>query len=130
MRKDSKIFVAGAGGLVGSALVRALRSAGFNNLLTPSRQMLDLMSQNDVARFFAAEKPAYVFLAAAKVGGIHANNTYPAEFIHENLMIQSNIIHQAYLHGVIRLLFSRLILHIPKDGSPADEGRVSADGAT
>lgn len=105
MRKDSKIFVAGASGLVGSALVRALRSAGFNNLLTPSRQMLDLMSQNDVARFFAAEEPAYVFLAAAKVGGIHANNTYPAEFIHENLMIQSNIIHQAYRHGVIRLLF-------------------------
>jgi GDP-L-fucose synthase len=67
--------------------------------------MLDLLSQNDVARFFAAEKPEYVFLAAAKVGGIHANNTYPAEFIYENLMIQSNIIHQAYLHGVKRLLF-------------------------
>lgn len=105
MHKDAKIFIAGASGLVGSALVRALHSAGFNNLLTPTREALDLMSQNDVSRFFAEEKPEYVFLAAAKVGGIHANNSYPGEFIHENLAIQANVIHQSYLNGVKRLLF-------------------------
>jgi GDP-L-fucose synthase len=105
MHKDAKIFIAGASGLVGSALVRALHSAGFNNLLTPTREALDLMSQNDVSRFFAEEKPEYVFLAAAKVGGIHANNSYPGEFIHENLAIQTNVIHQSYLNGVKRLLF-------------------------
>lgn len=105
LHKKSKIFVAGAGGLVGSALVKALQSAGYENLLCPSRNSLDLTSQEAVAAFFVAEKPEFVFLAAARVGGIHANNTYPAEFIYDNLMIQANIIHQAYRHGVKRLLF-------------------------
>ena len=102
---NSKIFVAGSNGLVGSALVRNLRSRGYENLLLPEINELDLTNQQAVADFFGAEKPEYVILAAAKVGGIHANNSYPAEFIYLNLMIQNNVIHQAYLHGVKRLLF-------------------------
>lgn len=105
MEINSKIFVAGSKGLVGSALVRQLQSHGYNNLILPEFDQLDLTSQQAVADFFAKEKPEYVFLAAAKVGGIHANNTYPAEFIYLNLMIQNNVIHQSYLHGVNRLLF-------------------------
>jgi len=105
MNKEAKIFVAGSHGLVGSALVRRLRAGGYLNLLTPEIKELDLIDQKTVADFFSARKPDYVFLAAAKVGGIHANNTYPADFIYLNLMIQSNVIHQAYLHGVKRLLF-------------------------
>ncbi len=105
MNKDSKIFVAGSHGLVGSALVRQLTTAGYTNLVTPEINELDLTDQLAVADFFTIEAPEYVFLAAAKVGGIHANNTYPAEFIYLNLAIQNNVIHQAYLHGVKRLLF-------------------------
>ena len=105
MKKNAQIFVAGAGGMVGSALVRRLRSGGYRHLLTPGRMELDLTDQAAVAAFFRQEKPAYVFLAAAKVGGIHANNTYPAEFIRENLAIQSNVIHEAWRNGVERLLF-------------------------
>jgi GDP-L-fucose synthase len=105
MDRASKIFVAGSNGLVGSALVRQLTSCGFTNILLPEINELDLTSQQDVADFFQREKPEYVFLAAAKVGGIHANNTYPAEFIYLNLAIQNNVIHQSYLHGVKRLLF-------------------------
>jgi GDP-L-fucose synthase len=105
MKKDSKIFVAGSNGLVGSALVRQLRSRGYSNLLLPEINELDLADQHAVAGFFQKEKPEYVFLAAAKVGGIHANNTFPAEFIYLNLAIQNNVIHQAYLHGIKRLLF-------------------------
>ncbi len=105
MLKDSKIFVAGSNGLVGSALVRRLEKGGYTNLLTPEIDELDLTNQQAVADFFQAEKPEYVFLAAAKVGGIHANNTYPAEFIYLNLAIQNNVIHQAYISGVKRLLF-------------------------
>lgn len=105
MDKRAKIFVAGSGGLVGSALVRRLRRGGYDNLLLPEINELDLTSQQLVADFFAAEKPDYVFLAAARVGGIHANNTYPAEFIHTNLVIQNNVIHQSYVNGVQRLLF-------------------------
>ncbi|HEY3309438.1 MAG TPA: GDP-L-fucose synthase [Desulfuromonadaceae bacterium] len=101
----SKIFVAGSKGLVGSALVRQLQKRGYDNLVLPEIDELDLTCQQDVAEFFMQEKPEYVFLAAAKVGGIHANNTYPAEFIHINLMIQNNIIHNSYLNGVKRLLF-------------------------
>lgn len=105
MNKDAKIFVAGAGGLVGSALVRRLQQGGYTQLLTPARDQLDLTEQSAVQAFFAREKPDYVILAAAKVGGIHANNTYPAEFIYSNLVIQNNVIHQAYRHDVKRLLF-------------------------
>ena len=97
--------MAGSKGLVGSALVRRLRAGGYTNLLLPEIDELDLTSQQAVKAFFAAEKPEYVILAAAKVGGIHANNTYPAEFIYLNLMIQNHVIHQAYEAGVQRLLF-------------------------
>jgi len=105
MSQGARIFVAGSKGLVGSALVRQLTSRGYTNLLLPEINELDLTSQQAVADFFQREKPEYVFLAAAKVGGIHANNTYPAEFIYLNLAIQNNVIHQSYLHGVKRLLF-------------------------
>ena len=105
MDKNSKIFLAGSRGLVGSALLRRLTSGGYTNLVIPEIDELDLTNEQAVAGFFAAEKPEYVILAAAKVGGIHANNTYPAEFIHINLAIQGNVIHNAWLHGVKRLLF-------------------------
>lgn len=105
MEKNSKIYVAGCRGLVGSALVRKLKSEGYTNLILPTHEELDLLSQTAVADFFVAKKPEYVFLAAAKVGGILANNTYPADFIYQNLEIQNNIIHQAYLNGVKKLLF-------------------------
>ena len=105
MNKSDKIYVAGHNGMVGSAIVRTLNSKGFNNLLTRSSKELDLRNQDQVARFFEAEKPAFVYLAAAKVGGIHANNTYRADFIYENLMIEANVIHQAYLHHVKKLVF-------------------------
>ncbi|MRR07488.1 MAG: GDP-L-fucose synthase [Deltaproteobacteria bacterium] len=105
MNKDSRIFVAGPKGLVGAALVRQLQSQGYSNLLLPDKNTLDLTNQRAVADFFLREKPDYVFLAAAKVGGIHANNTYPADFIYLNLMIQSNVIHSSWLNGVKRLLF-------------------------
>ena len=105
MPKTAKIYIAGHTGLVGSALVRKLKSEGYTNLLYKTIEELDLTRQADVEAFFAAEKPEYVFLAAAKVGGIHANNTYPADFIYINLAIQNNIIHSAYLNKVKRLLF-------------------------
>lgn len=105
MNKDSRIFVAGSNGLVGSALVRRLDAGGYRNLLTPEIDELDLTDQQAVAGFFRAERPDFVFLAAAKVGGIHANNSYPADFIYLNLVIQNNVIHQAYRSGVKRLLF-------------------------
>jgi len=105
MNLDAKIFVAGSNGLVGSALVRRLKAGGFGNLLTPEIDELDLTSQAVVRDFFQQARPEYVILAAAKVGGIHANNTYPAEFIYLNLMIQNNVIHSAYEAGVKRLLF-------------------------
>ncbi|MDW8205092.1 MAG: GDP-L-fucose synthase [Cytophagales bacterium] len=105
MNKQDKIYVAGHRGMVGSAIVRKLRAEGFNNLVLRTSAELNLTNQQAVADFFAAEKPDYVFLAAAKVGGIVANNTYRAQFIYENLMIQCNVIHQSYLHGVKKLLF-------------------------
>src|ERR671939_2143549 len=105
MKPDSKIFVAGSKGLVGSALVRRLREEGFSNLLLPEKSKLDLCSQKDVSEFFQTEKPEYVLLAAAKVGGIHANNAYPAEFIYDNLMIEANVVHAAHTSGVQHLLF-------------------------
>lgn len=102
---NSKIYVAGHRGLVGSAIVRNLQAAGYTNLLLRTHAELDLTNQVATAAFFEAEKPDYVFLAAAKVGGIVANNTYPADFIRDNLLIQSNIIHAAYVNQVKRLLF-------------------------
>jgi len=105
MNRDSKVFVAGSKGLVGSALVRALKGRGFENLLLPDSAQLDLTCQQSVADFFRLESPEYVILAAAKVGGILANNSYPAEFIHDNLSIHNNVIHQAWRSGVKRLLF-------------------------
>jgi GDP-L-fucose synthase len=103
--KESKIYVAGHRGMVGSAIVRKLRSEGFENIVTRSSSELDLRNQQDVEEFFAKEKPDHVFLAAAKVGGIVANNTYRADFLYENLMIQSNVIHSAYKHNVSKLMF-------------------------
>ena len=105
MDKNAKIYVAGHRGLVGSAIVQNLQAAGYTNLLLRTHAELDLTNQTATAAFFAAEKPDYVFLAAAKVGGILANNIYPAEFIRDNLLIQSNIIHAAYVNQVQRLLF-------------------------
>ncbi len=105
MELSSKLYVAGHKGMVGSALVRNLKAHGFTNLVLKTRAELDLCKQSDVLDFFEKEKPEYVFLAAAKVGGIHANNTYRANFIYENLMVQNNIIHSAYLHKVKKLMF-------------------------
>jgi GDP-L-fucose synthase len=105
MDKNSKIFIAGHHGLVGSSILSLLKKQGFLNLVLRSSHELDLRNQAAVAKFFLEEKPDYVFLAAAKVGGIWANNTYPAEFIYDNLMIQTNVIHHAYLAGAQKLLF-------------------------
>jgi len=105
MRKDSRIFVAGHRGLAGSALARALAAAGYANVLTRTHAELDLTDQAAVRAFFQAERPDHVFLAAARVGGIHANSTYPAQFIRDNLAIQTNVIHEAWAAGVDRLLF-------------------------
>lgn len=105
MEQASKIYVAGHRGMVGSAIVRRLQSAGYNNIVTRTSTELDLRNQQAVADFFAAERPEYVFLAAAKVGGILANNKYKAEFLYDNLMIQNNVIHQAYVNGVQKLMF-------------------------
>lgn len=107
MSKDlnPKIYVAGHRGMVGSAIVRNLQAKGFNNIVTRTHAELDLTNQADVRDFFKAEKPDQVYLAAAKVGGIHANNTFPAEFIYQNLMMEANVIHQAFIGGVKKLLF-------------------------
>ena len=107
MSKDlnQKIYVAGHRGMVGSAIVRNLQALGYTNIVTRSHAELDLTNQQSVKTFFEQEKPDQVYMAAAKVGGIHANNTYPAEFIYDNLMVQNNVIHQAFLSGVKKLLF-------------------------
>lgn len=105
MNKNAKIYVAGHRGMVGSAIVRNLESKGYTTIVGKTSKELDLTRQQDVEDFFEAEKPDYVILAAAKVGGIHANNTYPAQFIYENMMIESNIIHAAHKKGVKKLLF-------------------------
>ena len=105
MDLNAKIYVAGHRGLVGSALMRQLQAKGYSNIVTRTHNELDLTNQQAVQDFFELEKPEYVFLAAAKVGGIHANNTYPAEFVFSNLSIQTNVIHEAYLAKVKRMLF-------------------------
>ena len=114
-RKNSKIYIAGHRGLVGSAIVNNLQAKGYTNLVYRTHSELDLIDSKAVSEFFEAEKPEYVILAAAKVGGIVANNTYRAEFIYENLQIQNNIIHQSYLSGVQKLLFLGSTCIYPKD---------------
>jgi GDP-L-fucose synthase len=105
MRKESKIYVAGHTGMVGSAITRKLKEKGYENIICRTVEELDLTNQQAVSEFFNKEKPEYVILAAARVGGIHANNTYRAQFIYDNLMIQNNVIHHSYLNGVNKLLF-------------------------
>ena len=113
--KSDKIYVAGHRGLVGSALVRQLQASGYTNIVGRSRSALDLLNQAAVHAFLKVEKPAYIFMAAAKVGGIHANNTYRADFIYENLMVQANLIHGAYLAGIERLCFLGSSCIYPRD---------------
>lgn len=115
LSKQAKIYIAGHRGMVGSAIVRRLRAGGYTNLITRSHAELDLTNQAAVHQFFQSEKPDYVFIAAAKVGGIHANNTYRAEFIYQNLMIEANIIHSAWQAGVERLLFLGSSCIYPRD---------------
>jgi GDP-L-fucose synthase len=115
MNKDAKIYIAGHRGLVGSAIVRELKKQGFDNLIIRTHKELDLINQQAVSDFFKQEKPNYVILAAAKVGGIVANNTYKADFIYENLQIQNNVIHQSYLHKVTKLLFLGSTCIYPKN---------------
>ena len=105
MKPDAKIFVAGHRGMVGSALVRRLQSSGFENIITADRSQLDLLDQAAVFRFLREEAPSYIFIAAAKVGGIHANNTFRADFLYQNLVIEANLIHGAHLAGIQRLMF-------------------------
>jgi GDP-L-fucose synthase len=115
MNLDSRIYVAGHRGLVGSAIVRRLQADGATNLILRAHDELDLVDQAAVEAFFATERPEYVFLAAAKVGGIHANSNYPAEFIHDNLAIQTNVIHNAWKHGAKKLLFLGSSCIYPRD---------------
>jgi len=115
MKKTSKIYVAGHKGLVGSAIVKNLESKGYTNLIYRTHKELDLLNQQGVKNFFETEKPEYVILAAAKVGGIVANNTYRADFIYENLQIQNNVIHQSYKHKVKKLLFLGSTCIYPKN---------------
>jgi len=117
MEKESKIYIAGHRGLVGSAIVNNLNLKGYTNLIFKTHAELDLTNQSDVETFFIKEKPEYVILAAAKVGGIVANNRYRADFIYENIMIQSNVINQSYLHGVKKLLFLGSTCVYPKNTS-------------
>ena len=125
MKLDSKIFVAGHRGLVGSAIVKVLQTKGYDNLVLRSSAELDLRNQQATRKFFEQEKPEFVVLAAAKVGGIVANNTYRADFIYDNLQIQNNVIHFSYEFGVKKLLFLGSTCIYPA----ADEGRLLADFA-
>lgn len=115
MNKQSKIYVAGHSGMVGSAILRHLKKNAYENIITRSHEDLDLMSSSQVQAFFEAEKPEYVFICAAKVGGIYANAQYPAEFLYNNLLIQANLIHQAYRAGVKKLLFLGSSCIYPRD---------------
>ena len=115
INSKAKIYVAGHQGLVGSAIIKQLKSSGYVNLITRTHSQLDLVNQNSVQNFFKENKPDFVIIAAAKVGGILANNTYPAEFIYQNLMIEANVIDAAYQHKVKRLLFLGSTCIYPKD---------------
>ena len=114
MDKHAKVYVAGHRGLVGSAIMRRLEADGYENILTRTHAELDLTDQRAVSEFFERERPEYVFFAAAKVGGIQANNTFPAEFIHVNLAIQTNVIHEAWRSGVRRLDQGPMSWHGPR----------------
>jgi GDP-L-fucose synthase len=125
MEKDAKIYIAGHRGLVGSAIWRVLEGEGYTNLMGRSHQEMDLEDQGAVEAFFRDERPEYVFLAAAKVGGIHANNTYPADFIFDNLQIQNNVIHSSYRHNVKKLMFLGSSCIYPKFAKqPMDEDQL------
>jgi len=115
MDKNAKIYVAGHRGMVGSAIVRRLETAGYSNVVTRTHTELDLTQQAEVAKFLAAERPDYIFMAAAKVGGIHANNVYRAEFLYQNLMVEANITHAAWQAGVSRMLFLGSSCIYPRD---------------
>ena len=127
MEKDSKIYVAEHLELVGSALIRKLESEGYSNLITHSHSELDLTRQSEVEAFIESERPEYVLLAAAKVGGIWANNTYPAEFIYSNIAIQTNVIHASWRAGVKRLLFLGSSCFLPQGLSSTYERGISVD---
>lgn len=128
MNKESKIYIAGHRGLVGSALLENLKQKGFNNIITRTHKELDLTNQKSVEDFFTSETPEFVFLAAAKVGGIIANNVYRADFIYANLMIQNNVIHQSYKHGVKKLLFLGSTCIYPKNApQPMKEDYLLTD---
>lgn len=129
MKQSDKIYVAGHRGMVGSAIVRLLQAQGYHNLVLKTKSELDLTNQVEVAQFFEHEKPDYVFLAAAKVGGIYANSTYPAEFIYQNLMIESNIIHNAYQSDVKGLLFLGSSCIYPKNTNQPMAENVLLTGA-
>ena len=128
MNKNSKIYIAGHNGMVGSAILRKLKKEGFSNFVLRSSKELDLRNQAAVSLFFEKEKPEYVFLAAAKVGGILANNTYRADFIYENLMIQNNVIHQSYVHHVKKLMFlGSTCIYPKKSKQPIKEDYLLTD---
>ncbi|WP_353777106.1 NAD-dependent epimerase/dehydratase family protein [Winogradskyella sp. 3972H.M.0a.05] len=128
MNKDSKIYVAGHRGLVGSAILKNLKAKGYKNIITRTHNELDLANQSEVESFFSIEKPDYVFLAAAKVGGIVANNTYRGDFIYENMMIQNNVIHNSYLNKVKKLLFLGSTCIYPKESpQPMKEDYLLTD---
>ena len=128
MNLNEKIYIAGHRGLVGSAIIRELKSRGFTNLLTRTHEQLNLTDQREVNHFFDKEKPDYVILAAAVVGGIHANNTYPADFIYQNMMIEANVIHSSYKNNVKRLLFLGSTCIYPKRvKQPIEENALLSD---
>lgn len=125
MKKESKIYIAGHRGMVGSAILRKLENEGYTNIIYKTSKELDLRNQEAVRAFFEQESPEYVFIAAAKVGGIHANNTYRAEFLYDNLMMQTNIIHEAYKNKVTKLLFLGSSCIYPKlANQPITEGEL------
>ena len=126
---NSKIYIAVHNGMVGAAICRELKAQGYTNLVFRSSKELDLRSQEGVRKFFMEEKPEYVFLAAAKVGGIGANNKYRAEFLYDNLAIQNNVIHQAYAHGVEKLLFLGSSCIYPKFASQPIKEEYLLQGA-
>ncbi|NLU96928.1 GDP-fucose synthetase [Marinomonas sp. UCMA 3892] len=128
MNLDSRVYVAGHGGMVGSAIIRQLKKSGYQHIVTRTSAELDLTNQTAVAAFFAEQKIDEVYLAAAKVGGIYANNTFPAEFIYQNLMIEANVIHQSYLHGVQKLLFLGSSCIYPKLASQPMQESALLDG--